>query len=350
MLLKNVTRRDEKDLVITSLEILALFIGALLLLILLFPKDKLKEQVMKEKSNYDLTATYLQNLIRIDPNNSKLVLTMAKTLSIQKRYNLAKSILEKLSDNEEDSIREEAVISYLEINNILLEKEKDPKKIKKIIDKNRGLLRKISLKKINDLKKSKTLYYAALSINDKESAIRFSQNLINLIKGKEKIKWFKYTHYLAVDLNKTDIDKSALIFLSKNDKNDKKEWLQALSTYTLKSPNIDKLIKKLQLDDESKAYFYLLNKKYEKSAKLYKKVFEESKDPKNKRELFITIIDSMRASNKTKKAAILVHKYEDLYISDKEIRKKLLKLYLEANRADFAKKLSLKIMAQRGSR
>ena len=346
MLLKNVTKKDSSIISIPG--IITIFCASIITLTLLYPKDKIHQLVINEKSNYDLTSIYLKNLIKLNPSDTKLILTMANTLTQQKKFDLAKNILENLTDNSDEKIRQEAVLAYLNINNIILEKKNKPSVVKRIIDKNHSLLRKISKQKITDLKNSKTLYYAALSIDDTESAINFSKILITLTSGEEQLKWLKNTHYIAVNLNKNELDKDLLMMLSMKDKSNlTKTWITSLNKYLDSDDDIDKLAKSLFSDKESKAFFYLTNKRYKEASELYQDLFEKEKNQKKKKELLITIIDSMRANNQSKDAAKIVNNYEDLYISDTNITTKLLKLYIEASRSDLAKKLSIKIINQR---
>ncbi len=340
---------NKRELVISKFEIFAILIATALILWSLNPKKSLQKAVLNETSNYDLTAKYLQNLIRINPNDSELILSMAKTLYQQQRFDLAGKILNKLIKNAKHDIKEDAAITYLDMNNYRLKKTKSLKKREELIATNRKILKEIEVDGKGDIEKLKTLYYTALSIGDKDSALKFSSNIATISKGRERVKWLKATHYLSDKLKKTDIDRATLFMLVKYDDSKlKKDWIDLSSKYIKKGADIESLAKKLNLRDEDLAYFYLMNDKIDKSFDIYRDIFEKEDSQDRKREIFLKIIKSLQASNKIKNAALFAHKYEDLYIDDENLTTKLLKIYLQANRADFAKVLSLKILKRRG--
>ena len=76
-------RADEERLfVATYKEIAIVFISFALILFFLYPKDILKENVLTEESNYDLSVLYLKNMLRHDPQNEVLMLALAKKESL----------------------------------------------------------------------------------------------------------------------------------------------------------------------------------------------------------------------------------------------------------------------------
>ena len=76
--MSHVDNEIEKVYVATYKELIFTFIVFSIILIVLYPKDLLKEQILAEKSNYDLSMLYLENLLDHDPNNESLMLILAE--------------------------------------------------------------------------------------------------------------------------------------------------------------------------------------------------------------------------------------------------------------------------------
>ncbi len=347
-MLLQIAKTKERGLVVTNLEIFLLFFSFLGILFLLYPKESLQKQVLAEKSNFDLTAIYLQNLMKLNPKDRELILVMAKTLYQQKKYDLAINLLKILNENPDKKIAEDAILLHLQINNTRLEEEKNELVLQKIKDENSKLLKSIVYSKHKDENTSKTLYYAALSSGDKESALKFNKSILDFVEKQERIKWFKNYHYLANDLNEIQEDIYALKVLIKEDKNESKMWLNTLSPLLDKDIDLENLAKELDLNKATLASLYISKNKNSKAVVIYKQLYKDEKNLKNKREIFIKIINMYKANNNTKSAAKFAKVYEDLYLKDSKMTNMLLKLYLEAERADFAKNLSIKIIKQKG--
>jgi len=346
----NLNKQRERDVIITPLEIAVLFIAFLVVLFFLYPKGKLEQHILQERSNYDLTAIYLQNLIRLQPDNSELVLSMSNTLYQQEKYHLALNLLDVLSHDKNPKIRQKAALTHLNINKARIDKELNPYKKSMLIKENDRLLQSISNQKFVDVNNSKTLYYAALSIGDKQSALNFNAAIVPLVKGEEAVKWSENLHYLAHELNKTIEDKKALTYLSIHDNINQERWLNALIPLLDNHDNIDTLAKKLKLKGEPLANFYLTNKKVTLATNLYQTLYQEEKNKEIKTALLLKMIGIFRMHNQSEKAAKIVRNYENDYLDNPNVVKKLLKLYLEANHADYAKALSLKIIKQKDIR
>ncbi len=347
-MLHQIAKTKKRKLVITNLEIFLLFFSFLGILFLLYPKESLQKQVLAEKSNFDLTAIYLQNLMKLNPEDRELILVMAKTLYQQKKYDLAINLLKILDENPDKKIAEDAILLHIQINNTRLEEEKNELVSKKIKDENSQLLKSISYSKNRDKNTSKTLYHAALTSGDKKSALRFNKNILDFVKEQERIKWFKNYHYLASELNEIQEDIYALKVLVKEDINESKLWLNTLIPLIAVDTNLEDLATELNLDKATLANLYISKNRNIKAIVIYKQLYKDEKNLKKKKEIFIKTIDIYRANNNSKSAAKFAKVYEDSYLKDPKMVSRLLKLYLEAGEADFAKNLSLKIIKQKG--
>ncbi len=347
-MLLQIAKIKKRESVVTNLEIFLLFFSFLGILFLLFPKESLQKQVLAEKSNFDLTAIYLQNLMRLNPKDSELILVMAKTLYQQEKYDLAVNLLKILNENPDKKTSQDATILHLQINNVRLEKEKNELILQKIKDENIKLLKSVIYNQHKDENSSKTLYYAAITSGDKATALVFNKNILEFVKEEERIKWFKKYHYLASDLSEVKEDIYALKVLTKEDKDESETWLNTLIPLLDANADLENLAKELNLDKNSLANLYILKNRKNRAILIYKQLHYDEKNLKKREELFIKLIDIYRASNNTPSAAKFAKTYENEYLKKSKMMSRLLKLYLEANRADFAKNLSLKIIKQKG--
>lgn len=77
-----------------TIEIAFIFFVFVFVLAILYPKGQLQDKVLAEKSNYTLTATYLENMLRTDPENTKLLLAATDIAIERGRNDLARYLLE----------------------------------------------------------------------------------------------------------------------------------------------------------------------------------------------------------------------------------------------------------------
>ena len=69
---------NDKIYVATYKEIFTIFTAFCIVLFLLYPKDMLEKNVLKETTNYDLSILYLENMLKQDPTNENLMFKLAK--------------------------------------------------------------------------------------------------------------------------------------------------------------------------------------------------------------------------------------------------------------------------------
>ncbi len=349
MLNKNVINRDDQK-VVYNIEIIILFIAFLAILIFLYPKNSLQKQVLAESSNYDLTAIYLSNLLRLNPENSDLIFVMAKTLYQQQKYDLAINLLKILSKNRDKGISQDAMILHHKINNIRLEKEKNPDIIKRINRENEMLLKSIYGMKLSDIETQKELYYTAIRVDRRDIALKINRSILLDINHSKSdyIKWLREFYYLSDELNSTTDSIYALKELIKSDDSENTlVWLNSLFTLAGSKIEFNSLIRELNLDGIILADLYFIKNMYKESAIIYEREFKKERDESKKRALFLKIIKIYKSANNTKEAANIASRYEDIYLKDLDMVNTILKLYLEANRPDLAKSLSLKILKEK---
>jgi len=330
--------------ILSPFEIFALFIAFLSVFILLFPKENIGKDLTKDKSNVDLTITYLQNLVKLEPKNSKLLLAIASSLHMRKSDQKALKLLKDLENSQDTNLKSKAILLHLKINYDKLNKKPTKEELIKISKENKILLSNISHEKFTDLNSNKTLYNIALSLNDKKSALRFNLNILNNKKLKNRIQWLKNAHYLSDALNANDTDIKILKELTKLDYDKSSLWLSILIYKLPKDYNLISLEKELSLTKEQVASIYIIKQQPKKAVNIYKKLLSKTNNKREKIELIKKIIKILQANNQTIKAAIFAHDYESYFIKNKELRKTILKLYLGADKTKWAKEFSIKIM------
>lgn len=177
---------DKDELyVATYKEIFVIFTSFCIILFLLYPKDMLEKNVLKETTNYDLSILYLQNMLKQDPTNENLMFKLAqKSIQAGKR-DLALRLLQILYNS--NIYKKEAYkLSYL----ITKQDYFDTKKIT-IKQKLSKLLNTIITKNLYKKNEKELLKYYKETI--------FLKQINNGIKlSKELLKYsYKYNEQLA---------------------------------------------------------------------------------------------------------------------------------------------------------
>ena len=339
---------DKKESeVATKLEIIFIFLLFLSVLVLLYPKDRLKQQVLNEQSNFDLTAIYLKNMLRLEPQNSKLIFALARSAYEQKKYYLAQKLLELLEDTKNSELKLKSIKLNLQIQHVLLKEDLTTNLKDKIKHKITVLLNKISHDEIKDIENLAFLYHVAIANSDKTNAL----NLVEQILSKPNIKrvyWLKNCHYLASELNEIDKDFLCLKeLILKDDKNSLK-WIEALASLAKKDKQMQIKIKKFtksnNLHDIQKAYLLFSSGEYKNSSKLFLKLYQKTNSKEQKKRFLLLTLEVLIKGNLPKKAAQIAKKYEDQFLDDAKMMQKFLKIYLLASKTNYASELSKKLL------
>ena len=339
---------DKKESqVATKLEIVFIFLLFLSILILLYPKDRLKEQVLNEQSNFDLTAIYLKNMLRLEPQNSKLIFALARSVYEQKKYYLAQKLLELLEDTNDSELKLKSIKLNLQIQHILLKENLTPIEQSEIKSKISSLLNKISNDSIKDTKNLIFLYHVAIANGDKTDALNLVEQILNKPDIK-KIYWLKNCHYLASELNERDKNFSCLKELILQDDKNSLKWIRALASLAKKDKQIQIKIKKFsksnRLHDIQKAYLFFSSGEYKNSSKIFLKLFLNSDSKEQKKRFLLLSLEVLIKGDLSKQAAQIAKKYEDQFLDDEKLMQKFLKIYLLASKTNYASELSKKLL------
>jgi len=345
---------DKKRLaVITYPEVIGLFITFLAVLYLLYPKAMLEQQILAESSNYDLTATYLENMLRLDPSNKKLMLVLAKTAQKSGKNDLALKLLDVLLKDKETAMSAE----ILELKYRLLRSEYQYAS-SKVQEKIRQQL-SVLMKKIEKLDMAtladKQYWYAELVWHGKYAeAFQLTEEMLK--QNPENIFWLKQCYIVALKMKNHTTVQKCLDKLLATDTKEHEYWL--VQAYYFARQNGDEIKAEQILGalkqysqkwTEEEARLALENGFYLQASDIYLKLSEHSKEQKERKKWFLEALSALQQGSLMKEAVILAKKYEKIYIDDSEMMKIFLKLYLSADNLDAASQLSRKLLEKRGS-
>jgi len=344
-----VDNKHEKLYVVTYKELLFTFVVFCVILFVLYPKDLLKDQILSEKSNYDLSMLYLENLIEHDPKNEELMLILAEQSLRTGKKDLSLRLLELLLKSENKDYHTKAILlSYdLQKDDYFYFKDEDKKRVEK--EKLRVLFNNIINEKLYLESETDRWYDEAIFFEDYQVMYLFISE--KLSKEPENIALLKQAYYISTELSHKNDSLKYISLLAQKDEADKERWLEAkyymLLEYKLyKDANL-----LLQENTNSSvewknryAEFKLMRKDYKGSASIYIELFNSTKEYSQKKNYFYKSINALQAGEYLNRAARLARKYENYYIRDKEVRKYLLKLYMATGHLDYAASLSNKIL------
>jgi len=352
--MSHVDSEIEKVYVATYKELIFTFIVFSIILIVLYPKDLLKEQILAEKSNYDLSMLYLENLLEHDPNNESLMLILAEQSLRTGKKDLSLRLLELLLYSEIDEYRNKATLLSYDLKKddyYYLKTEKEKESQKESLSK---LLFSIYTQKMYDEEDSLKWYEESRFLEQNVLAYQFLQ--FALKKDPTNPELLESGYYYAIEFKDYSKAISYNELLILYDKENQDKWVMSRYYTFLKAKEYDKaekiLLSQYERSQDKKKYlkkladFYLMRKSYKKSSQMYMDFYEESSSYKEKRGYYFKAVDALRAGNYLDESAELAHRYENQYLGDAKVRKYLLKLYMASGNLDYAARLSKKVLTK----
>ncbi len=338
---------DYKVDIASNKEIFFIFIIFTTILYFIYPAEIIKEQALKEKSNYALSALYLENMLQLDPSNQELIFATIKAGLESGKVDLAKKLIEVLKTSLPP--QEQKKIHILQYKVYMIEEERilDKNKSKNLREKMRELLAIASQEEQFEEKYAFLWYRYALALSQKKEALSF----IKPIYKRGDPYALEQCVYLATDLNKTKEKRYCTKKLVNLDGEHSIKWLQ--SAYIMYSQSGDitqayQIIKKLAQKDSSYldelARVEIMEKNYIASAKTFLSLYENSSNKERKEQYLINAIQALVDGDKKDKAVALINKYEDLYLNNNKMIQKFLRFYLAIGRLPEAQELSIKLM------
>jgi hypothetical protein len=344
-----VDSEEEKKYVVTYKELSFIFIVFVFILFVLHPKDLIKEQILREKSNYDLSMLYLKNILEQEPDNEEVMLLLAQQSLASGNKDLSVKLLELLLKSKDKKIRTRVTfLSYdlLKDDYHLLKDEEKKRKLKKKLKTLMAQIVKDHVYKEEDLNK---WYAEAIFLDFNEAKYIFVKQL--LAKDERNIGLLKDAYYLSVKLGYKNDTTDYIHSLAQYDIERQEAW-QRDEYYTLiHHKQYERAEVLLQVYSETSlkwkkilAEFYLMRKEYKKSSKIYIHLFNMSNDYIEKKQYFFKAVNALQAGGYLKETAKLARSYESFYSSDRSVRNFLLKVYMGTGKLDYAYILSKQIL------
>ncbi len=345
----------QREVVATYKEIILTFCIFCIILFVLHPKDLLQQHILSEEANYDLSMVYLKSMLKKDPTNELLMVTLAdKSLKAGKK-DLSLRFLELLYTSKDKEIRQKAYLISYELSKddyyyILKDGIKD--KIDAQIKKLSMLFSNIMKEEFYDEKDAEKWYQEALFLNDLPNAYTLLKQL--LAQDSNNIELLEKSFYLSNKINKSSDALKYLHALQDEDKQRATKWLMAEYNLIMADKNYSQA--KIFLTKHSKnsvywkeelAKFYVYRKSYKKASLLYMEIFHSSKGYSKQKKYFQKALESLQYGNHLSEAVRLASKYEHRFLKDRNIRIFLLKLYLAAGDLEKAGDLSKKILDEK---
>jgi len=343
---------NKKIYVATYKEIIIGFLIFCVILVILYPKDTLTKQVLSEQSNYDLSILYLKDMLKNDPSNETLMLSLAQQAFRANKKDLSFRLLELLRNSKVQKTREDAYkLSYkiAKEDYFYLKNKHKTKELEIKYAQLKQIFHHIITQRFYKQSEIKELYQESYFLHDKRASYFLVQKLLE--QHPNDIKLLRDAFYLAYDLKEY---KQSMLYLDKltlQDKQNSKKWLDERYFLLLKHYSYKEAEAFIISHAQNSVYwkkrlisFYLQHKKYKKVAQLYMNDFHHSSSYKERRELWFKAIKTLQAGGYNKAAVDLGYRYENYFLRDKKARITLLKLYISANDLKKANRLSKKIL------
>ncbi|PHQ90300.1 MAG: hypothetical protein COB42_05350 [Sulfurimonas sp.] len=345
----------KKKYVVTYKEIVLIFITFSIILFVLYPRDFLMKQILNEKDNYDLSMLYLKNMLKNDPTNEVLMLTLTKQSLATGKKDLSIKLLELLKNSKNKEVREETYLLtykllkddyfYLESINSVKRLQSTSLQLKELMN----LIIKTPIKSNEDLEE---LYQETQFLNDTKNAYILLKKLLEI--HPNNLAWNKDAFYLSSELS---YKKEAMFYINKLvalDKKNSLQWQESKYYFLLKDSNYSKSETFLKTKSKHSIFwkkklisFYEYNQKYKNVAKIHMQSFTNTSVKKQQRYHWLKAVNALKYGQHTRGALALASKYEDYFIQDKRARIGLLNLYLSLNELQKANALSKKILKRK---
>jgi len=347
--MSHVDSKYSKTYVTTYKELVFIFLVFVVILIILYPKDLLKEKILAEETNYDLSMLYLKNLIQQDPNNESLMLILAEQSLKSGNKHLSLRLLELLLRSEnENHLKRATTISYdLKKDDYYYFKEEKEQLEQK--EKLRELFLSIMEKKMYEEEDTDKWYQESVFLEEYKYMYIFIDKKLAL--EPDNISLLKQAYYIAIKLKYKKESLKHASRLAELDTVDKDKWL--MDKYYILMENhlyarAEKLLKENGKKSEEwkgkSADFYFLRKSFIRASENYMELSNKADTYAKKKDYFLKAINALQAGNHFKVAGALAFKHQKTFIHDREMRKYFLKLYVSIGDLEKASYLSNKIL------
>ncbi len=336
---------DKRIEVVSYLEAVLVFVVFAFVLYALYPKQMLEKQVLAEQSNYDLTAIYLENMLRLEPENIELSMALIEASLKSGKFDLALKMIEIVQNRAEPTLQEELIryrfealkVKYFSTNELVLRSE--------IRDEIHTVLDEVSKRSGYYQNRLEYWYKASREFSLNNSALFF---LYKLLEHEEKALWLKECFYLSTDLKNEVMQEDCLTRLRTVDTSNYDTWTQQAYYMALQEGKTERALSLLK-DMASRsqrwrielAKFYVELRRYKEGSGEYMKLYKKARSAQEHQAYLRKALAALQSGALMNEAAALARQYEALYYKDKQMSIFFIKLYLAANKLDDAKRVSL---------
>jgi tetratricopeptide (TPR) repeat protein len=333
--------------VVNNREIFFIFIVFVFVFYMIYPEKMLQKQVLSEKSNYELTGVYLENMLRLDPDNTKLMLAAAKVSLERGNLDLCEKLLQVLRKSNDSSVKNSLEKLEFRLIETQIQHSNNPKYIAKKREMLSAIVKRVYEKKLFDKKDALVWYRRAITLSQNKIALNFIKSLSDSNDPKD----LEQCVYIMIQPENRYKRIECAEKLSHFDGKYTKKWLVAAWTLYVQERDYKKAIEILErlVKIDSSYKTILAETKYAagqfvESSKLYMVFYKNSNSYERKKEYLLKAILALSSGKLNSKAVELAQKYEDNYLNDDKMMQKLIKLYLSMSELKAARKLSLKMM------
>jgi hypothetical protein len=345
----NINNEENSLYVITYKELLFTFIVFSSILFVLYPKELLKEQILSEKSNYDLSMLYLENLLAQSPEDESLMLILAEQSLRSGKKDLSLRLLKLLFKSKNRDYRERALLLSYELkkDDYFYIKEEHKRNItKKELEEIFVHIVKQKIYKQEDMQK---WYKESLFLGNQQIIHDFLNQFLD--KNNKDVALLEKLYYLELELKHKEHALYRLHQLQKYDINRTNKWIWDEYYTYVNSKEYNKAEQLLQANISISRIFkiklaelYLMQKKYKKASNVYDEIYNSISNKKTKKIYFYKLVEALEAGSYFKESAEKVYQYENNYIDDRKVRKFMLEVYVRTGYLNYAANLAKKIL------
>ena len=347
--MSSVHNDNEEIYVIEYKELLFFLFVFIFILVTLFPKELVKRELFEDNAkDYRLSLVYIKDLLKKEPHNIRLKLLLAKKALLAGESELAFATASELIDQKERDVAKEALLLAYQARKQEYFKTDSKVKKERIQKDLSRLFAAIYAQRLYDDDAAKWYKEAQLARND-EAALFFLKQMLQ--KDKSDLQHIKEAYYLASTLRRDDEALRYLDILIQKDAKERTKWVRAKYYILLRNKRYTQIERLLRIEARSSsefaqmlAHFYLMRKEYIDASNTYMDLMHKAKGYERRKRYFIQAVDALRAGGHDAMAARLAKSCEADYLHDPSMRKYMLKLYLAANKLEYAHALALKTL------
>ncbi|OQX60528.1 MAG: hypothetical protein B5M52_00130 [Helicobacteraceae bacterium 4484_230] len=335
--------------VASSKEILFIFSVFVFILFILYPKTMLHKQVFEEKSNYELTGVYLENMLRLEPENISLMLATAKVSLENGNYDLTKKLISVLRKSESSQIAEELELLDYRLLKTQAGYSSDPEFIGEIKEEMAVVIDHVLQKQLFSRESALVWYGYAMDLSMEKEALAFLRPLYEA----GDLFALEQCVYMATEPQELKTRLWCVEKLNSLFGGESQKWLNVAYTLYIEDKNYEKALQTLaklaETDpdyNEELAQLHATAGDFVQSSDMFISLYKNCDDYKTKKRYLLKAVEVLVGGGLNDRAIKLAQSYEERYLKDEDMTVKFIKLYLSMDRLEAAKKLSVKLLKE----